>query len=88
MKELLSEYIVIFGVKKLEDKGREIEKPYEYLQKENILLHRIMMALVGRLNMTKDDIGNIRDGILGLGDAVKELDKFSNNLSDKKKLIL
>jgi hypothetical protein len=86
MKDLLSEYIVIFGAKTLKQEGREIEKPYEYIQKENIMLHNILLTLIGRLNMTKDDMGHIRDQVQKTDLTVKELDKFEHSLSEKKKI--
>ena len=51
MKDLLSEYVLIFGQKTLE--GKSLEIPYEYLVKENEIMYKMLVTLLPRLQYNK-----------------------------------
>lgn len=53
LRELLSEYVLMYGEKKLPE-GTKIELPYEYLLKENNTLYKMLMTLLPNAQFLKD----------------------------------
>lgn len=60
MGDLLSEYVVMYGEKKL-PVGCKLELPYEYLLKENNLLYKMLMTLLPNAKMLGSELSNIRE---------------------------
>jgi hypothetical protein len=52
LKDLLSEYVLIYGEKRLPE-GCKLELPYENLLKENNLLYKMLMALLPNAQFLK-----------------------------------
>ncbi len=51
MKDLLKEYMLMYGPKSLE--GIDLEIPYEYLVKENQTMYKILQTLLQRFQYNK-----------------------------------
>jgi hypothetical protein len=67
LRELLSEYVLMNGEKKLPE-NTKLELPYEYLLKENNLLYRMLMTLLPNVQFLRDEIHRVRESF----DAVQE----------------
>jgi hypothetical protein len=55
----LSEYVLIYGEKKLHE-NTKIELPYEYLLKENNILYKMLMTLLPNAQFLKEELHKIK----------------------------
>lgn len=69
MKELLSEYVVMFGHKKMEEK---VELPYEFIVKENYELYKMLLTLLPESH-DREDMRLLKDGLYKLNMRVNEV---------------
>ena len=60
MKNLISEYVLMYGEKKLPP-GSKLELPYEYLLKENNLLFKMLMTLLPNAQLLREELHKIRE---------------------------
>lgn len=58
MKELLAQYVLIYGEKNLE--GVALEIPYEYLVKENAVMYKVLLTLLPHLNYDRNEVNEVK----------------------------
>ena len=73
LKDLLSEYVLMYGEKRL-PVGFKLQLPYEYLLKENNLLYKMLKTLLPKDQFLREELHKIRETYETVQEMMKECD--------------